>query len=440
MAVTIKELQNQRKSLETSIQALIDKSDAENRDLTAEEETEYRRMMDESKGLKNRIDRHAAAVERAAELAKEKDYGFTNTASGVEGDGENKPTQREVEALAFQGWCFANHQKLRTELTARHKAAMKACGVSRHDESFCVRLGGTDTARKNRMRNAIGTAPGSSGGALIGDLMADRFDVAMLQYGGMLQVAEIIRTATGNPYPWPTFDDTSNKGRQIEEAAPTRTPTDPAFKGLKLGAHKFTSDPLKASYEVLRDSPIDLVGLIGTALGERLGRIVNDKATTGSGGNTMQGVTVGATLGVTAASATAIAYDEVIDLEHSVDPAYRPNGAYMLHDDIVLYLRKLKDGNGQPLWAQSVNAGTPDRLNNRPYIVNQSMATLAAGNRTIVFGDLSMYKVRQVAEVRIIRLVELYRENDQDGFIAFAEFDGGVLDAGTHPIKYLKQA
>jgi HK97 family phage major capsid protein len=79
-------------------------------------------------------------------------------------------------------------------------------------------------------------------------------------------------------------------------------------------------------------------------------------------------------------------------------------------------------------------------LNNRPYTINQDMqATIATGTTTIVFGQMSQYKVRQVNSIRLYRLVERYRENDQDAFLAFIEADGNLLDAGDHPVKCMVQ-
>ena len=154
------------------------------------------------------------------------------------------------------------------------------------------------------------------------------------------------------------------------------------------------------------------------------------------------GVVVASTEGKEAASKTAVTDTEIIDLEHSVDPAYRPNSIWMFHDTILAAVRKLKDvTSGQYLWQPGMQAGVPDRLLGYRYVVNQSMTgTQAQAAKIVLFGDFSKYKIRDVAGVRLVRLDELFAQTDQVGFVAFLRSDGNLLDAGTAPIKHLTNA
>ena len=216
-----------------------------------------------------------------------------------------------------------------------------------------------------------------------------------------------------------------------------------AFGAITFGAQKYSSKLVLISSELLRDSAFNLAAEIGRVAGERIGRIVNTDLTTGSGAGTVpKGIITAATSGVTAATATAIAWTEVLDLIHSVDVAYRsqPGAGIMCHDNVVLYLRKLADGMGRLMWESNPVVGQPDRLHGYPVIVNNDMASAVSGtNKTLLFGALNKYKVREVASIRLRRLVERYAEYDQEGFVAFMEYDGDLLDAGTNPVKYLKQ-
>ena len=148
----------------------------------------------------------------------------------------------------------------------------------------------------------------------------------------------------------------------------------------------------------------------------------------------------GAALGVTAAAASAITFDEIVDLEHQVDIAYRIGARFMLADSTVQVLRKLKDSEGRYLWQQSHVAGVPGLLFNYPYVVNNDMATITNSAKTVLFGQLSKYKIRDVAGIRLRRLTELYAANDQEGFVLFVRSDGNLLNAGGGPVKYLQQA
>jgi hypothetical protein len=64
-------------------------------------------------------------------------------------------------------------------------------------------------------------------------------------------------------------------------------------------------------------------------------------------------------------------------------------------------------------------------------------STVASGKKSLLFGQLSRYKIRSVGEMRMYRLEERYRDTDQDGFVAFIREDGNLLTAGTAPVKYL---
>jgi HK97 family phage major capsid protein len=259
----------------------------------------------------------------------------------------------------------------------------------------------------------------------------------------MFSVADVIRTTTAEPMRWPTANDTANSGRQIGESSPVNTNIDPTFGQITWSAYKFTSDMILVPYELLRDNAVNLVQHLARMLGERLGRIQNNRYTVGSGTSTPKGIVTCAAAGVTTASPTAITFDEVIDLEHSVDPSRRrmPGVGYMFHDNVFKAIRKLKDAQGQYLWQAGANSGAPDTLNTYPYTINQDMSsTISAGAVTMLFGDLSAYKIRQVNEVRLYRLTERYRDNDQDGFVAFIEGDGHLLDAGDGPVRKMTQA
>lgn len=299
---------------------------------------------------------------------------------------------------------------------------------------------------------ALTTTIGSTGGNIIPpETLMTSLEVNMLAYGAVRRVAEQIVTGSGEPMSWPTFDDTSNEGRQIPENtvaddnAGTGTTGDfgpnPSFGKITWQAYKFTSDALGVPYELIEDAQVPLVPIIGPALGERLGRITNRRFTTGSGAGEPQGIVNASALGVTAAGAAAITADELIDLEHAVDAAYRDGAGYMFHDLVLAHLRKLKaSGTGEYIWQSNYNSGAPDTINARPYEINNHMATLATGNKTVIFGNFSKYKVRRVNQVRLYRLEERYRESDKDGFVAFVREDGGLLTAGTAPVKYLVQA
>ena len=103
----------------------------------------------------------------------------------------------------------------------------------------------------------------------------------------------------------------------------------------------------------------------------------------------------------------------------------------MMKDSTLLLVRKLKDGNDQYLWQEGMSVGEPDRLLGYPIVINQDMPAATTGLVSILFGDWSKMIVRDVANVRVIRLDERYRDNDQTGFIAFSRHDSGVIQSSA---------
>jgi HK97 family phage major capsid protein len=240
---------------------------------------------------------------------------------------------------------------------------------------------------------------------------------------------------------WPTADDTTNEGEMIGENPSSANTADPTFAAVRWNAYEFGSKAVKVPVRLLEDAPTTFAQTLGEMLGTRLGRAKNRKFTTGTGISQPKGIVTCATLGKTAASATALTADEVIEFQHSVDPAYRdqPGAGFMAHDSILLQIRLLKAGDGHYIWQSGLVQAMPDMLLNKPVTVNQHMdSALAASNKIMLFGQLTKYKVRRVRDVVILRLKERGAELRQEWFLAFQRADGNLLDAGTAPIKYLQ--
>jgi HK97 family phage major capsid protein len=290
-------------------------------------------------------------------------------------------------------------------------------------------------------RAALGTSSGAIGGYTVADEMMKSLEVSLLAFGGMRQAATVLRTTTGADLPWPTMNDTANKGRIIGENS-VMTNTDISFGQIVFQAFKYTSDYVLVSWEFLQDSTINAAEVIGKALGERIGRITNDHFTTGDASSKPNGIVTAAGAGVTATSLTATTtYSFLMDLVHSVDPAYRANGKFMLSDAALKMVRKVLipqysgDTAGAPLWQPSLVAGVPDQLLGYPYVINQSMTAPATTVKSIIFGDLSKYMIRDVRDITLVRAEERFIEYGQVAFLAWSRHDGDLLDAGTDPVK-----
>lgn len=316
---------------------------------------------------------------------------------------------------------FAHIQRAFQSYSERHRGQLLS---SLHQPNFGAALSGVTAA---------------SGGLLVPESFMAQLEINMLAYGGVLQAAEIMRTSTGERIGWPTADDTTNTGSRLGENTAAGTATDPTFGLVYWDAYDYTSNIVLVPFRLLQDAAFDLPTFLGQALGQRLGRKQATDFTNGTGANAPKGIVTCASVGKTTASATAITFGEILDLIHSVDPAYRNGGRFMFHDLILAEIRKLVDSQSRPLWEPSTQVGAPDLIYGYPYTISMEMdSTLTATKKVMLFGQLSKYKVRQVADVRMVRLQERYRDTDQDGFVCFIRADGNCLDAGTKPFKMLK--
>lgn len=296
------------------------------------------------------------------------------------------------------------------------------------------------TVLQNRINAAGAIGSQGNGGYLVEPGFQRQLLIAQKAFGGMRAVSREISTATGVALPWPTMDDTNNVATIVGENTPGVNGADLQFGTTAIGAFMYRSGILPISRELLMDSAFDFDSLVRDALAQRFARGQNTHFTVGSGVGQPQGVVTSAPTGATGATGqtTSVIYDDLINLEHSIDPAYRQGAIYMMHDTTVKALRKLKDATGRPLlWTDTdaLASGAPYLfLNGSPVQINQDMPVMAAGAKSILFGNFNNYVIRDVLGVEITRLNELLAANGQVGFIGFARADGRLISA-VSPIK-----
>ncbi|MCK1669429.1 phage major capsid protein [Bradyrhizobium sp. 153] len=290
------------------------------------------------------------------------------------------------------------------------------------------------------IRNTLSTSTGSQGGFTVQTSVAKQLLDALKAFGGMRAVAEVFQTEQGNDISFPTSDGTSEVGELIGQNT-TATGLDPTFAALTLSVYKYSSKVVAVPFELIQDSQIDVEAFVRSRLVTRLGRITNTHFTVGTGTGQPNGVITAAGVGVTAGAGTsqvtAITYGSLIDLVHSVDPAYRAlnNCRFMMHDQSVKVIRKIVDGQQRPIFAPGYETGNPggapDRLLGYPIQVNQDVAQMAANAKSIAFGDFSFYKIRDVMDVTLFRFDDsAYAKLGQVGFLAWMRSGGNFIDVG----------
>ena len=283
----------------------------------------------------------------------------------------------------------------------------------------------------------------AAGGYTVPTTLANFIVEAMLDWGPMYDpgITDEMVTSSGNPFDIPTNDDTGNSAAALAEGADL---TDDGSGDLVVGekslsAYTYATPWLKVSWELMQDSAFNLEAFIARKLGERLGRLANAQLTIGDGAGDPNGIVTSAVVGKSAAAVGAIAADEMIDLQHSVNAAYRrsPKCRWMFRDTTLASIRKLKDGQGNYLWQMGdVRIGAPDLILGKPYSVNDDTPAIATGNKSVLFGDFGRYTVRKVGRPLIGTVRERFWP--KIGLAGLIRFDGELLDAGA--VKALQQA
>ncbi|WP_338699193.1 phage major capsid protein [Streptomyces sp. Q6] len=277
------------------------------------------------------------------------------------------------------------------------------------------------------------TSPGTAGGYFIPTETLNRITEVMKAYGGLLGAANVITTASGNPLNWPTNDDTGNIGAILAENSQV-TEQDVTLGQKTLGAYTYTSKLVRLSLQLLQDDVFGVESWLTRKLGERIGRAVAAHLATGTGTAQPEGLFTNATAGKTGQTGqtTSVTYDDLIDLQHSIDPAYRASAQWAMSDSALKVVRKLKDGQSRPLWEPSVQAGAPSLLLGQGVLIDNGIPAPAANAKSIGYGDINAgYVVRQVAGGQMMRLDERYADYLQVGFLGFLRLDAKPDDASA---------
>lgn len=420
MANRIKELREKQATLVTEARDRLDQITAATDEARAKElETQHDTAMAEHDRLEKLIEREetlAGLEKRHEELrAKQRPTGRDTQTTG-EDDGEGKVGYREV----FHK--FLSHGADPSELEPEERAILRA-----------------GTAAKAEFR-AQNTGTTTAGGFTVPTELANEIVKTMKAWGPMYDedICTVLNTSGGNPIKLPTVDDTGVVAEKHTEGAALTDDggKDVTFGQKSLDAYVYDTEFVRFSMELAQDSIFNMEALLGALLGERLARISNKELTIGDGAGDPNGIVTASSLGKTAAATAAITGDEIIDLVHSVNQAYRrsPKARFQFADTTLAAIRKLKDGQGNYLWQMGdIKTNQPGSLLGYPYSINDDMDSLAAAKKVIIFGDHSKYFVRKVGSPVIGVLRERFWPDL--GIAGLIRFDGELGD--TAAVKHL---
>lgn len=407
MAESIQALRERRNALVTETRALLDNNPGNNW------KEDHQKTYDEKMGEVERIDNSIDRLQRVMDAEAEKE--FKNLGGRDERPGGGQRPEASAVVQIFHKWARNGERSLSVEEWQTVQAAMSANpGVNPEDGGYTVPT------------------------TLVGSVLE-----AQKAFGGMLEAADNINTAGGGPLSYPTTDGTGEEGEIVPENQ-SASDEDMKFGTKSLGAHKFSSKVVTVPFELLQDSAVDIEALVLGRLNMRLGRIKNRLFTVGTGVGQPMGAVTASALGKQGAvgAVPVFTYEDLVDLEHSVDPAYRDRGAFMFHDQALALIRKIKDTTGRPIYVPSLSdgsvGGAPARVNNRAISINQNMPVPAPGAKSILFGDLKTYKIRNVMAMTMFRFTDsAYTKKGQVGFLAWMRADGNLMDVGG-AVKHFK--
>ena len=387
--MTIIELREKRAKTWSAMETFLDSHRNEKGVLNMEDDVMYSKMEKDLDDLTNEIKR----LERKDMIEAELNKPVSNpiTAKPMTSDKEDEKTGRASNAYKKSFW-----------------------NVMRNKHSNAQIL------------NALQEGTDSEGGFLVPDEFEHTLIQSLEEENIFRKLAHVITTSTGDR----KIPVVASKGSAswVDEEG-TINDSDDAFTQVSIGAYKLGT-LIKVSNELLNDSVFNLEAYISKEFGRRIGTKEEDAFFNGNGVGKPVGIfnaTGGAQTGITTASATEIKADEIIDLFYSLKASYRKNAVWIVNDATIKAIRKLKDANGNYLWQPALTSGTPDTLLGRPVYTSSYVPTIAAGAKTIAFGDFSYYWIADRQGRNFKKLSELYAATDQTGFVATQRVDGKLI-------------
>jgi len=384
----ILEMRRERAKLVKQARDILDKAEKENRDLTAEEKQQYDRIFAD-------IDKLAERIEREEKLLNLERLIETSTVK------ENPEGKREdIKKVAFRKWILDGWNALTPEET-----------------------------------RALSFGTDASGGYLV---PPQEFIASLIK---KVDDAVYIRKYATKL----TLTNAKNIGIPTLETNPsdpewtTELQTGSEDTAMAFGKREMAPNPLakriKISNKLLRFSAIPVEDLVRDRFAYKFSVALEKAYLTGDGTGKPLGLFVASNNGIPTSRdvvvgdpTNGITPDGLIDVKYALKAQYVSKAVWIMHRDIVKTIAKLKDNMGRYLWQTGLAGGQPDTLLDRPVIISEfAPNTIEDGAYVLLFGDLSFYYVLDSLDLQLQRLVELYAETNQIGYIARYEGDGAPV-------------
>lgn len=418
--MNIREMLERRAALIAQARAILEAAEAASRDLTAEEQAQWDRLLNEADEVRQRVEREER--QQALEVELETAHagaGRTDTEGRRAGPAGYEFRSRGLVALNERDPAWVEHPDWQRRM---------ALSSPEHWAAFRAWLAGGIVTPEVR---ALQADSDTLGGYLVTPIQfVDRLIQAVDDVVYIRQWATVIAVPTAASLGAPSLDTDPADADWTTELATGSEDSSMAFGQRQLHPHPLAKR-IKMSSKLLRMVP-DSEGLVRARLAYKFAITWEKAALTGSGSNQPLGVFTASGDGIstsrdvsTGNTTTAIQFDGLIEAKYTLKTQYWPRARWLFHRDAMKQIAKLKDGQGQYLWRESVRAGEPDRVLGLPAFMSEyAPNTFTTGLYVGILGDFSNYWIADAMDMSLQRLVELYAESNQVGLIGRLESDG----------------
>ena len=392
----LKELRETRGQLVADARKIIDKADAEKRGLTAEEDAQYKALFAKQEEVRASIEREEQLAEAERQAAEQ--------ALRSKDDGKKKPD---------------NEKRTGPRATEEYRDAFRR-----------LLVGGRAAVTEAEFRALQADSDTAGGYTVAPEQFVDALIKSVDDMLFIRQRATKYRLTSAASLGVPTLTADPSDATWTTEIATGAEDSTMAFGKRELNPHPLAKR-IKVSNKLLALNP-SAEALVRDRLAYKFA-VTQEKAfLTGSGSNSPLGVFTASNDGITTArdvstgnAATAPTFDGLISAKFSLKAQYWQKADWLFHRDVLAVVAKLKDGEGQYLWRESVREGEPDRLLGRPVMMSEyAPNTLTASQYVGLLGDFSHYWIADALDMQVQVLRELYAETNQTGYIGRLESDG----------------
>ena len=401
------ELRRERKKIVDAAREVHDKAEKENRNMTSEEDAKYNELMEKQAEFHARIERAEKQEALEKTLAAGIDPGVqpeTPSAPGVTAAGKNRIQ-------------VADRRRATPEFT----------------NAFQKLLGGRSLSQEDKqILNALQADNDEAGGyTVVPEQFVNMLIKAIDDVLYIRQRATILPVDKADSLGVPSLDADPEDGTWSGEIVSADPDTQMDF-GKRILTPNLCSKLVKISKKLVRVSAFNIVDLVISRLAYKFGVTMEKAYLTGTGAGQPLGVFTASANGIptsrdvsTDNTSSAMTFDGLMNAKYSIKAGYWNNADWIFHRDGVKQVAKLKDGEGQYMWRDSVRAGEPDLLMGRPVLMSEyAPNTFTTGLYVGILGDFSYYWIADAMNMAVQVLLELYSETHQNGYIARYEGDG----------------